>query len=181
MMRFYLPPLNPQAVSCRVFSALIAHLGKHVSKCTEGREEGKRVKGVEKHMCRFGSGLRGGTTSRVLRSVMLRICVVVITLDIISPLFVVTLRYIVKIKFPSWEVDRTGKLLRSLPLGRCNQRGSQSLYCSSWECAQGPSRLALYKTQHHTSVYWPPASLLRALIRLCSALVCGMFPPRCPS
>lgn len=37
--RFHLPLQNLQAIGAHVLSAVIVHVRKHVSKCTEGREE----------------------------------------------------------------------------------------------------------------------------------------------
>lgn len=136
-----------------MLSAVIVRLRKHVSKCTEGREE--ESWGAEKHMCRFRSGFRRERppewcdqrsyriTGQVPCQLKIGCMSVVVLLDVVCYL---SFRFIIALKTNSRRGKWTalGSFSEISLLGRCNQRGSLWLYCSSWLCAQGPSRLTLH-------------------------------------
>lgn len=96
-----------------MFSALIGHLRKT---CTSAQKDRSRVKDYRN---RFVLGFSEGVGNpefcdqRPYR---------------ITGVYVIIISYIMKNKFTPWEVDGTEKILSSPSLGRCNQRGSLSLY-----------------------------------------------------
>lgn len=108
-------------------------------------------------MCRFRWGVFGGSDpqSAAIKDLIgfrtgfykrevVRMSVVEI-LDIKSVICRSTSLYHRKKKtFLLWEKDSTGKEFDGIStVGRCDQRRSLALYCSSWLCAEGPSRLTL--------------------------------------
>lgn len=126
-----------------------------MSKCKEGGEEERRAK-EDRNICAdLDGGLGGGDPQSAAIKDLIgfqtafykRKVVRMSVVEILDIKFVIcrsTSLYHRKKTFLLWEKDSTGKDFDGIStMGRCDQRGSLAFYCSSWLCAEGPSRLTL--------------------------------------